>query len=121
MKTEQNSDFILSVNNGSFSVSDTITKIFGTTVVIFIDEAEDMENWTSAKWQITTEDSYSPSTSFTDSKNSDYNDNQNNAITKNSIVDLTDASLAFLSFWAKWEIEATYDYVQVMVKKEKRQ
>jgi hypothetical protein len=110
--------FLLSVDNGSFTVSDTITKIFGTTVVIFIDEGEDMENWTSEKWQITTEDSYSPSTSFTDSKNSDYNDNQNNAITKNSVVDLSDASLAFLSFWAKWEIEAAYDYVQVMVKKE---
>lgn len=110
--------FLLSVNNGSYSVSDTITKIFGTTVVVFIDEAEDMENWTSAKWQITTEDSYSPSTSFTDSKNSNYLANQNNAITLDTAIDLNDVSMAFVSFWAKWELELAYDYVQIMIKKE---
>jgi hypothetical protein len=29
-------------------------------------------------------------------------------------MDLTGAKAAFLRFWAKWEIEAGYDYVQVM-------
>lgn len=110
--------FLLSVDNGMFTVSDTITKIFGTTVVIFNDDAEDLEMWTSAKWDVTNEDYFSPSNSITDSKFTNYQADQNNAINLDTTIDLTDVSMAFLTFWAKWEIEPAWDYVQVLIQKD---
>jgi len=110
--------FLLSVDNGMFSVSDTVTKIFGSTVVIFNDDAEDLEMWTSTKWDVTNEDYYSPSNSITDSKFNNYQGDQNNAITMDTTIDLTDVSMAFLNFWGKWEIEPAWDYVQVLIQKD---
>ena len=48
--------YLLSVDNGDFIVSDTIEKIFGALVTVFEDDCDDMENWTSSGWNITTND-----------------------------------------------------------------
>ena len=110
--------FLLSVDNGMFTVTDTIMKIFGVPVVIFTDDGEDFEKWTSTKWDITSEDYHSSSNSITDSKFSDYQSNQNNVITMDTSIDLTNVNFAFLTFWGKWEIEASYDYVQLLIQKD---
>ncbi len=109
---------LLTVDNGLYTMSDTITKIYGSLVVVFNDDGENLENWTTSKWDITDEDSHSPSTSITDSKYTDYQDNLNATITLDTTVDLSQTELAFISFWAKWEIEPAYDYVQVLIKTE---
>jgi len=36
-------------------------------------------------------------------------------ITMNTTLDLSTAAYAILNFWAKWEIEAGWDYVQVLI------
>lgn len=110
--------FLLSVDNGLYSLSDTITKIFGTTVEVFFDDCETMENWTSAKWNNTTQESHSPLASITDSKNGNYLPNQNNAVIMDTTIDLSDVSMAFVEFWAKWEIETNWDYVQFFIQQE---
>lgn len=110
--------FLLSVDNGLFTITDTIEKIFGTTVVIFNDKGENIDNWTSAKWDVTPEDYHSSSSSITDSKYQDYQNYQNNAITMDTSINLSEVSMAFVEFWAKWEIEPAYDYVQILIKKE---
>ena len=109
---------LLSVDNGTFSLSDTIVKTFGNEVLIFSDNADDMDNWTSQKWDITGSDFVSPLYSITDSPNGDYKANQNAAITMDTMVDLTNINIAYLNYSAKWDIEAAYDYVQVMIKGE---
>jgi len=110
--------FLLSVDNGQFIVSDTIKKIFGTTVIVFSDEGETLDNWTSAKWDVTSEDFHSSSNSITDSKFTNYQNNQNNVIELDTSIDLSNVSMAFIEFWGKWEIEPNWDYVQLMIKKE---
>ena len=65
-------------------------------------------------WNVTNSDYYSPSSSITDYPNGNYSNNINKTITMNN-PDLTNALGANMSFWAKWEIEENWDYVQVEV------
>jgi carboxypeptidase T len=106
--------FALSVDNGSYVITDTISKIFGITEVLFSDIADNLDNWTSVSWATTDEDFVSTSTSFTDSPGEEYSPNTTNYITSNPIS-LADAQGAFLNFWAKWDIEAGWDYTQVSI------
>jgi len=108
-------EYLLSVNNGLATFSDTIRKIYGTPVVIFEDSASTFNKWTSNKWNTTTLQYHSPARSIADSPSGQYANDENNAITLTEPIDLTDAVYASLGFWAKWDIEAGYDYVQVFV------
>lgn len=108
-------EYLLSVNNGLITYADTIRKIFGTPVVIFEDSASNFNNWTSNKWNTATVQYHSSPRSIADSPNGQYSNNENNPITLNSTIDLTDLVYASLGFWAKWDIEAGYDYVQLLV------
>jgi hypothetical protein len=105
--------YLLSVDNGDFVVSDTIKKIYGTEVVIFQDDCEDMSNWSSDKWDFTTEKYYTPDASLTDTPNGDYENDETYRIVLDTVIDLSDVSMAFLRFWASWDIEAGWDYLQV--------
>ena len=106
--------FVVSVDNGDYVVSDTLTKIFGQAVVIFEDDCNTLTNWTSNQWDVTTSSYHSPTGSITDSPYGNYSNYQTNIITMNNGIDLTNAGYALLNFWAKWEIEAGWDYVQVL-------
>ncbi len=108
--------YLLSVDNGDFVISDTIEKVFGTEVMIFLDEAEDLTNWSTNEWDLVGTIFHSPEYSFTDSPFTNYQDDQTNPITLDTVIDLTDATMAFLRFWARWEIEAGWDYLQVDAK-----
>lgn len=108
-------EYLLSVNNGLATFSDTIRKIYGTPVVIFEDSASNFNKWTSSKWNTTTLQFHSSPRSITDSPVGQYNDYENNVIVLKDTIDLTDAVYASLGFWAQWDIEAGFDYVQVFV------
>lgn len=106
--------FVIKVDNGSFTYTDTLTKIFGTNTVAFNDNASGLSNWTSfTGWDTTPMEFVSPNTSITDSPFGDYPNNYTSTITMQNEVDLSSAGKAYLRFWAKWNIEAGYDYVQV--------
>jgi len=104
---------LLSVDNGNYVISDTITKIYGDATVLFEDDCNTITNWTSTSWGLTTLSFHSSPKSITDSPSGDYQDNANTIITMSTTVDLSTAVYAILNFWAKWEIEAGWDYVQV--------
>ena len=110
--------FLLTLDDGEFIISDTITKMFGTTTVVFEDDGNDFENWTSSKWNVTQTNFHSPTGSITDSPSGDYQNNENNTITLDQPVEIPTTSLATLSFWTKWEIEAGYDYVQLQLRQD---
>ena len=107
--------FLLSVDNGEFVISDTLTKIFGETSVLFEDDCNTKANWTSSEWDVTTSSYYSPTGSITDSPFGNYPDYHTSSITFNDEIDLTDAGFAILNFWGKWEIEQGWDYVQLLI------
>lgn len=108
--------YVLIVDNGQFLLRDTISHVFGTEVEIIHIDFEDNSFWVSDTWGITEVYSHSPYTSITDSPLGNYQNNANSSLYFDTIVDLTGAKAAFLRFWARWEIEAGYDYLQVMVK-----
>ncbi len=107
--------YILSVNNGLYTYRDTITKVYGSGVVLFSSDANSMLGWTSTNWNTTTSQFYSAPSSITDSPSGNYPNNTNRTITTSSTSSIPQNALfPKLSFYAKWDIEAGYDYVQVM-------
>ena len=112
----QNGDEIvlaLSVDNGFYITTDTLTKVYGIPVVVFEDDGNTFEKWTSNKWSTTPEAFHSPGYSITDSPFGNYNNYEINTMVLTEPIDLAHAAYAVLSFWAKWEIESGYDFVQV--------
>jgi hypothetical protein len=110
--------FILYVDNGTgLVISDTITKTYGNYGSLFTDNNSTLSNWlnigTGSNWQTTNSDFYSAPSSITDSPNSDYDNSSNSELLLRTPIDLRGASDAVLNFWAKWDIETDYDYVQV--------
>ena len=100
------------VNNGSFNSEKIITKTFGTPQIIFNDVANTTTNFDNSSWNTTTSSYHSATSSITDSPSGNYSDNQNSTIELSNTIDLTQAITANLSFYAKWNIEAGWDYVQ---------
>lgn len=106
--------YVLKVDNGDYIISDTITKVYGQVTVIFEDDCNTIGNWTGT-WGLSTTSYHSPTGSITDSPVGEYANNINKSTTTNIAVDLTHAAFAMLNFWAKWDIEAGYDYVQCKI------
>jgi len=108
--------YILRVNNGLYNNDDTISKIFGQNSVSYSNNGSSVSGFTSAggSWGVSTTEYVSAPSSITDSPNGNYNDNVNKTLTLNNSIVLTSALSASLNFWTKWDIEAGYDYVEVM-------
>lgn len=109
--------FLLSVNNGLYTKTDTITKRYGVTSTVFSDNCSSMQNWTATgTWGLTTQSFVSAPSSITDSPAGNYQNNANTSITLSQPVSIPNTTYARLNFWAKWDIEAGWDYVQVLVR-----
>ena len=109
--------YVLRVNNGLYDKNDTITKLYGQTAVVYTNNGSSVSGYTSSGGSWGTSSLYyvSAPSSITDSPNGDYADNLNKTLSLNAPVDLSSALSANLSFWARWDIEAAYDYAQVMI------
>lgn len=109
--------FLITVDNGMYLESDTITQIFGSPVIVLYDDGVSLSFWNagSTAWATTTEDFVTPPTSISDSPFNTYQSNAFNELTLATPVSLSGALFAQLSFYAKWEIENDFDYVQVLV------
>lgn len=106
----------LIVNNGAYDNVIIVTKLFGQSTVVLDEPANDTTtNWTTDSWEDTSKSFVSASSSITDSPNSDYANNENSNITLSNPIDLSGVFNANLSFYAKWEIENNYDYVQLEI------
>lgn len=107
--------YLLVLYNGEEYFTDTVSQYFGEEMIVFSDTCENMDNWSSSRWNITG-NSHSPNYAITDSPYGNYQNNTTSTILLDTVIDLRDTPLAFLQFWAKWDIEAGYDYVEVMLK-----
>ncbi len=109
--------FAIEIDNGEYIAHDTIVKTFlsGDVTVGISDMGNTIDNWNvDGDWAVTAEDFYSSSTSYTDSPFEDYEPNQINTMTLQDPIDLTEAEVAILNFYAKWDIETNFDLAQVM-------
>jgi len=104
------------INNGYYSETIVINKTYGIGTPVLVDNGTNVANWTTTgNWGTTTSDYYSAPSSITDSPNGNYSNNTNRTIALSNNVNLTTAIGATLSFYARWDIEVDYDYVQVEV------
>ncbi len=107
--------FRITVDNGEDSMDYEFHKTYGQLTNIFTDACENMNHWQSSSWGTTASDYYSASHSITDSPGGYYPYNANNVIQLSQSLNLTGAQDAQISFYAKWAIEAGFDYVQFQV------
>lgn len=110
--------FVLSIDNGAFARTDTITRVFSAFVDVpaYANDFSDLEGWTSeSSWAETTNDFVSAPSSLTDSPFGEYENNSFNTITLDESIVLGAADEYRLKFWAKWNIEAFYDWAQLQV------
>ncbi len=106
--------FLLTLNNGHFVTTDTISRIFGTLAPVFSDDCATLNNWIGT-WGVTTSTFVSSPASITDSPSGFYASNSNRTITTTNAIDLNNAMFAQLKFWARWSVEVKYDYVQARI------
>ncbi len=98
------------MQDGTLSKSETVEVSIGTSNVLFGDNAENgLGNWSTAgngiSWGINTDDSYSGNQSFGDSNGSNFTNNTTNALSMQSFVNLANADIPYLEFFAKWSFE----------------
>ena len=106
--------YVLKTDYGLWIKKDTITKTYGSLTVQVTEDATSVANWTG-NWSTTTATYVSATKSFTDTPTGNYSNNTNKTYSYVPTVDLTNASDAMVKFYAKWNLEADYDFVQFQV------
>lgn len=108
--------FKVSIDNGLYVTEIIIEKTFGNFTNLLLDVGNTIStNWTSTSWSTTSSTYVSPSSSITDSPSGNYANNVNKTITLKNALNLTNATKAICTFYAKWDLEVNYDYVQFEV------
>ncbi len=106
--------YVLVLNDGYNTYRDTTERYFGTPIVVFEDDITTIDNW-QGQWGLSSVQSVSPPTSMADSPVGNYGNGTNKSTTMREQVSLNKAGVAVLSFYARWDIEAGYDYVQLFI------
>ena len=107
--------YVIETGNGTFTWRDTVTKMYGVPTIIFNTAASNMNGWTTnGNWSTTTEDYVSASTSITDSPFGTYQPGEYSSIELQQPLDLTNAISGHVTFWTKYDVEAGYDFVQIL-------
>jgi hypothetical protein len=109
----QQVSYALKIYNGYYYLTDTVRFIYGQYSNTIIPTTSALTGWTNNGWGVSSTVFYSPSASITDSPFGNYADNSDTYITLTSPVDLTNATHAYMQFFARWYIEPLYDYVAV--------
>jgi len=96
---------------------DTITKIFEADefVPVLTDFGNMIDSWlVSGDWTESSNVFYSAPTGYADNLEGLYEANTISTMDLKEVVDLTEATAANISFFARWDVEARYDLVQIM-------
>jgi len=101
----------------SYVKRDTLSVFVGDSGIstIFEDVVDDFGMWNSGSWGTTDAVFYSETSSLTDSPSGLYPANKLSALNINEPIDLTEVEEATLKFQTRWEIEADFDYAQVLI------
>ena len=110
--TELEMDMV-AVFNG-FEKRERITKIYGEPTLVLSHSANDTNDFSTNDWSPTTEDFVSAPSSITDSPFAQYSNNNVSEIEYERIIDLRQSITGYLTFSAQWQIEAGYDYCQLL-------
>ncbi len=104
--------YLLSISNGIWTFSDTVTKYSGSPLVVFQDSCNNTAEWTG-DWAATSLSYHTSPYAITDSPFGPYSGFADLSVTLANPVDLGNAVMAVLRFYARWDLENGFDYVQV--------
>lgn len=109
--------YLITVNSGAFTRSDTITKIYGLPTTVFSEGGNSTSTsyTTSGTWGLSTTKFVSPPTSITDSPSGLYASNANKSITLTNQVNLSNVIYAHLQYYTRFEIEKNSDKAQILI------
>lgn len=108
--------FKVVIHNGMFPTEVLINKTYGSYTSLLSDAGNAIApNWNSSTWSTSSTVYFSPSKSITDSPNGNYTNNANKTIVSTNQFNLSNVIDAKCSFYAKWDLENNYDYVQFEV------
>ncbi len=103
----------LQVSNGIYTHTQVLRKTYGgVTMPVFADSGTSLSQW-SGNWGITQSAFCSAPSAFTDSPDGPYPPNANLELVSMPISLPPNAGAPRLRFCARWEIEPSFDYVQV--------
>lgn len=105
--------YILNTVYADWTKRDTIVRTYGAITLQLVENASTSTNWTGL-WGTTNSTFVSSPRSFRDSQNN-YADNASTSYEFDQTIDLTNAAVAKITYYAKWNIEANYDYCQFQV------
>lgn len=105
--------FILAVSNGAYTHRDTVERRFGQLQIAFSDDGSSMASWEPENWGVSTAVWRSPPSSIADSPLGNYAPFEQNKMTLEEPIDLTNATSATLRFWARWDISQVRDRLLV--------
>lgn len=92
---------------------DTFTAIYISFDTLFHNDGNTMAGFTSSQWNVTNSTYVSPTGSITESPSGNYAPNSSPSISTTNWIDLTNVNTAILTYYAKWKIEKSYDYVTI--------
>ena len=108
--------YVLKITNNGVSFTDTVVRYFGTPISIFSEVGNNINNWSSSDlWNTTTLQYVSNPSSITDSPDGNYLDFSNQSINTINGINLSTSNYSELTFFAKWDIENNWDYVQLQL------
>lgn len=105
------------IQQGEYMFRDTLIKTRADFSVPVSDDG-DLKNWDKSggpEWGIDDTDYKSIPYSISDSPDGLYGPDRYDIIELNQVIDLTNATQAYVQFWAKWDLEDHYDYVVFQV------
>lgn len=103
--------YAIAINNGFYTHTDTLTKMYGTPVVVLNDQGNNTSNWSS--WGLSTSKFKSPPSSITDSPAGNYAANLTSNCTLQSALNLSSATYAHLQYYTRFQLEKNYDFVEI--------
>jgi carboxypeptidase T len=108
--------YVIKITNNGVSFTDTVVRYFGVPTSVFNEDGNTINNWTSQDlWNTTSQQFVSNPSSITDSPDGFYSNFTNQSITTINGITLQNASFAQLTFYAKWDIENNWDFVQLQL------
>ncbi|NND52344.1 MAG: T9SS type A sorting domain-containing protein [Flavobacteriaceae bacterium] len=91
-----------------------ISKLYSPTVIFADDpDTDNLTNWTQTGTWFTTSDAYSGTTAITTTNTPPYSNNDSKQLQMNGSVNLTGVPVALIQFYSKWDLERSFDYVQI--------
>ncbi|MCW3076872.1 MAG: Carboxypeptidase [Bacteroidetes bacterium] len=108
--------YAIGINNGYFTHYDTISKIYGTPIILASNNGTATAGTftTTGTWGMSSSKFVSPPSSITESPLGNYANNVNKTITVSTPVNLTNAVYAHLQYYTRFEIEKNYDQATIL-------